>query len=98
MISDCWKAYDILSEKDYNHMKVNHSIEFVNENGDHTNKIKGHWRHAKLLLPSFGARKHMFASYLGEFMWRYEKKEEDLFMEIIKSIAETNFNESHWED
>lgn len=28
IISDYWKAYDILEDIDYTHLKVNHSIEF----------------------------------------------------------------------
>ena len=67
-------------------MKVNHSIEFVNENGDHTNKIEGHWRQAKKHFPSFGVKKLHFSSYLAEFMWRYQNKENDLFIEFIKEI------------
>ena len=33
---------------------VNHSQEFVNEEGDSSNKIEGHWRQAKVKLPPFG--------------------------------------------
>ena len=40
IISDYWKAYDSLNQHDFEHLKVNHSIEFVNSDGDHTNKIK----------------------------------------------------------
>ena len=71
IISDYWKPYDILTDLDFEHLKVNHLIEFKNENGDHTNKYEGHWRQVKNQLPKFGVRKQMFVSYLGEFMWRY---------------------------
>ena len=89
-MSDCWKAYNILSQN-YIHLKVNHSMEFVHENGDHTNKIEGHWRHAKLVLPSFGARKNLFASYVDKFTWGYEHKEDGLFETIMKNIPKTKF-------
>jgi transposase-like protein len=79
VISDCWKAYSKLEKHGYKHLTVNHSKEFVNKDGDHTNKIEGHWRQAKAKLPPFGLRKHTFSSYLAEFMWRYEHKGEDLF-------------------
>ena len=88
IISDCWKAYDVLNKLDYEHLKVNHSIEFVNEEGDHTNKIEGHWRQAKAKLPSFGTNKKLFESPLGEFMWRYANKENDRFIEFLKSVSE----------
>jgi len=42
IISDFWKPYDVLNELGYTHCKVNHSVEYVNEDGDHTNKIEGH--------------------------------------------------------
>ena len=42
IISDCWKAYDTLNQHDFEHLIVNHSIEVVNSDGDHTNKIEGH--------------------------------------------------------
>lgn len=87
IISDYWKAYDILDQKDYIHLKVNHSIEFTNSEGDHTNKIEGHWRQAKSKMPNFGIRKDHFRSHLGEFMWRYGNYNVDLFAEFIKCIT-----------
>ena len=43
-VSDCWKGYINLSKYGYVHKTVNHSQEFVNHTGGHTNKIEGHWR------------------------------------------------------
>ena len=88
IISDFWKPYDILSERDFTHLKVNHSIEYVNSDGDHTNKIEGHWRQAKSKLPCFGVRKHHFDTHLGEFMWRYSNKGNDLFNNFIYQITQ----------
>ena len=79
IISDCWKAYCNLEKYGYTHRTVNHSKEFVNKDGDNTNKMEGHWRHAKVKMPPFGARKHHFSSYLAEFMWRYTNRDNDLF-------------------
>ena len=40
IISDCWKAYDSLSKEGFNHLKVNHSVNFVDpDSGAHTNTI-----------------------------------------------------------
>ena len=91
IISDYWKAYNTLStlnDRDYEHLKVNHSLHFVNGNGDHTNKIEGNWRHAKVSMPPFGARKHHFAGYLAEFMWRSSKEKTcDVFINMIEDIS-----------
>ena len=54
IISDCWKAYDALKDMDFEHLKVNHSVQFVSDDGNHTNKIEGHWRQAKYSFPPFG--------------------------------------------
>ena len=75
IISDCWKAYCKLEKYGYTQKTVNRSKEFVNDNGDCTNKIEGHWRQTKAKLPPFGVRKHRFSSYLVEFMWRYMDKD-----------------------
>lgn len=87
IVSDFWKPYDILSELDFEHLKVNHSVEFVNCNGDHTNKIEGHWRQVKSTLPSFGVKKSHFSSYMAEFMWRYANKDQDLFSKFICDLS-----------
>ena len=42
IISDCWKGYINLRKYGYTHETVNHSKEFVNEEGAHTNKIEGY--------------------------------------------------------
>jgi len=86
IVSDCWKAYINLEREGYVHKTVNHSKEFVNDDGDHTNKIEGHWRQAKAKLPTFGIRKLFFSSYLAEFMWRYMHKDDDLFSVFLSDI------------
>ncbi|XP_028416130.1 uncharacterized protein LOC114543892 [Dendronephthya gigantea] len=86
IVSDCWKAYSKLELNGYQHRLVNHSKEFVNEDGFHTNKIEGHWRQAKSKLPCFGVRKLAFSSYLAEFLWRYENKGKDLFSIFLNDI------------
>ena len=72
IISDCWKVYTNLMGNCYNHKSVNHSEEFVNDYGNHTNKIEGHWRQMKANLPSHGRRKFHYSYYLAEFLWRYK--------------------------
>ena len=41
LVSDFWKAYSNLENYGYSNRTVNHSKEFVNFDGAHTNKIEG---------------------------------------------------------
>ncbi len=38
IVSDCWKAYINLEKQEYEHRLVNHSKEFVNNEGLHIKK------------------------------------------------------------
>ena len=51
-----------------------------------TNKMEGHWRHAKVKMPPFGVRKHHFSLYLAEFMWRYRNKKNYLFEMFLQDV------------
>lgn len=86
IISDCWKAYSNLEKYGYTHSTVNHSKEIVNKDGDSTNKMERHWRHAKAKMPPFGVGKHHFSSYLVEFMWRYTNRDNDLFEVFLQNV------------
>ena len=86
IVSDCWTPYTNLDKHRYVHKCVNHSKEFVNVDGDHTNKIEGHWQQAKAKMPSFGVRKYIFSSHLAKFLWRYEHKGKDLFEAFLLDV------------
>ena len=66
VISDCWRAYNCLSDEGYRHMTVNHSINFVDPvTGAHTNTIERKWRDLKALIPHYGRRPEQFIAYLA---------------------------------
>lgn len=91
IISDCWKAYDgLANEPDYIHLKVNHSLNFVDpDSGAHTQKIENTWREAKRRnKKQFGTHRQMLDSYLCEFVWRMRNKHECPFTAIMKDIKE----------
>ncbi len=87
--TDCWKSYNSLKEKGFDHLEVNHSKEFKNpETGACTNGIEGDWRHAKVSLPDYGVKKGDHQGYLAEFMWRRREAGSDLFLSIIQHCNE----------
>src|SRR5690349_2050894 len=58
IILDYWKAYDCLNHSGYEHLKVNHSINFKDpETGAHTNSIELSWQAAKATMSSSGCCK-----------------------------------------
>ena len=55
----------------YEHSTVNHSVEFVNRLGEHTNAIESYWRHMKHRFQHmYGIQHNYLDTYLDEFMWR----------------------------
>ncbi len=85
--SDCWKGYFNLALHGYQHQTVNHSLEYITEDGVHTNNIEGHWFHLKRSLPRHGTRKPHYESHIAEFIWRYSHRDEDLFFSFLAAIA-----------
>ena len=65
---------------------VNHSVEFDNKEGFHTNKIEGNWPQIKARLPTHGRKKENFSSYLAELKWRYIHGGEDLWKAFLRDI------------
>lgn len=71
IISDCWRAYDCLEDEGFQHLKVNHSLHYVNpETGAHTNTIEAVWSAIKRMLRNTPHKDDMFDSYLFEYVWR----------------------------
>ncbi len=67
VIRDCWKAYDRLGSAGYNHLKVNHSLNFVDPGtGAHTNTIESLWWQIKRQLSDTHARNSKWDLHLSE--------------------------------
>lgn len=87
VISDLWKAYNTISNYGYEHLTVNHSIQFVNpETRAHTNTVENMWMRAKQRNKrQCGTNRSLLFTYLQEFMWR-EKFGKNPFYHIISHI------------
>ena len=88
--SDQWKAYNSLTEEGYKHLTVNHSIQFISEDGVHTQLIEALWSQVKMILKlKRGTRKKMLPGYLDFYSFlclaKFRKKSPlKLFLEIIQ--------------
>jgi len=94
--SDSWRAYHGLNALGYQHSTVNHSIEFVAQDGTYTQKIESHWRALRRMFSPGGRRHDDIADYLVEFLWRQKCRRDGLdpFPELIK-ILRTRINGSY---
>lgn len=91
IISDCWKAYNCLSEEGFKHITVNHKLNFVDpKTKAHTNTIERKWRDGKRSVPAFGRRSHHFVGYLATFMFKFHipdpTKRFHVFMEAAAKL------------
>lgn len=87
IISDYWKAYDKLNEHGFIHQKVNHSLEFVNnQTGAHTNTIESNWYSIKKSIKS-GTTKTHYSEYFQEWLWRRRFHGQDLFHVFWKHVG-----------
>lgn len=86
VITDEFKAYNILDKKtNHIHLKVDHTKEFVSENGVHTNTIESFW--ATLKRGILGIYHHVSAdylqSYVNEFCFRYNNRKNDGMFDLV---------------
>ena len=92
ILSDKWKDYSCLKDEGYNHLTVNHSVEFKNKKtGACTNLIESTCNAVKKSLPKYGTQKQLYDSYLVEYCIRkkYLNNAEDkslTFLELIKRV------------
>ena len=54
---------------DYEHISVNHSIEFVDAEGNHSNNMEATWRTVKMRVPTRKRNNHVLQEHLFEVMW-----------------------------
>ena len=87
VVSDLWRAYNMVGANGYNHLTVNHSLHFVDPvTGAHTNEVENMWMLAKRRnKKECGTARSLIDTYLVEFMWRL-KFGQDPFESILRNI------------
>ena len=87
--SDTFRPYFTLNQLGYQHQMVNHSREFVSEDGVCTNTIESLWGEIKADLKiRRGYNAQQISLVLDEFMYRREFREDDIFEKILEHIAD----------
>jgi transposase-like protein len=89
IMTDCWPSYNPLNVNGYNHLKVNHSINFVNRQTlANTQKIECNWCHMETALTIGGKNHELITQYLCEYIWRrhYRKVGADMFIQFRNYI------------
>ncbi|XP_066253403.1 uncharacterized protein [Euwallacea similis] len=72
IVSDCWRAYDVLKNEEYQHLQINHSLQYVDPNDPqiHTQNIERVWRDVRGGIPRYGRKEPHFVGYLAEFLFK----------------------------
>jgi transposase-like protein len=71
IISDCWRAYDCLDDEGFEHLRVNHSINFVDpDTGAHTNRIESSWGACKAVVLRQHRNKRMVEGHLAVYLFQ----------------------------
>ncbi|XP_011858202.1 PREDICTED: uncharacterized protein LOC105555769 [Vollenhovia emeryi] len=89
IISDCWRSYDCLNSEGFQHLKVNHSMNFVDpETGAHTQHIERVWREVRANVPRYGVREPHLLGFLAEYLFKRVHKYEQRLSSFFSVIAE----------
>lgn len=85
--SDTWRGYTGLAAKGYVHRLVDHGKkEYSDKKGNHINGLEGFWGYLKRKLSARGGiRRKRLPLYLGEYVWRYNHRNQN-FKDQEKSL------------
>ncbi|XP_071577543.1 uncharacterized protein [Temnothorax nylanderi] len=88
IMSDCWRSYNCLNSEGFQHLTVNHSVNFVDpDTGAHTQHIERVWREVRANIPRYGTRTHHLAGYLAEYLFKRVHKYEERLQSFFCAIA-----------
>lgn len=73
IISDCLRAYNCLNEEGFQHLTINHSMNFIDpETGAHTQTIERTWRDIRSTIPKYGVWEEHFDGYLAQYQFKWK--------------------------
>ena len=89
VMSDLWRAYNSLGTAGFQHLTVNHSMNFVDPiTGAHTQSVERSWKSAKERNKRHnGTHRQILDSYLCEWMWDQRHSNVDKFDRIWADIV-----------
>lgn len=95
IISDCWRSYDTLGEKGFEHLKVNHKYNFVDpETGAHTQNIERTWRDIKDCIPKYGRKSDHYTGYFAEYLFKRNYSLTERIIPFFEAMAKYRSVES----
>lgn len=75
--TDEWRGFADLGLDGYTHKSVNHSLEYVDKQGSHTNSIESFWSFATRRMAKFnGISRHVFVLHLKECEFRFNHRDD----------------------
>jgi transposase-like protein len=86
--SDTWRAYTGIASQGYVHRLVNHGErQYSDGKGNHINGLEGFWGYLKRKLASKGGiRREKLPLYLGEYVWRYNHRNDSDKMKVKRIL------------
>jgi IS1 family transposase len=89
--TDCWRGYHQLRTLNVRHVKINHGINFVDQQtGAHTNNIEGTWNGLKLVIKQRNRSEELIEEHLREFIWRRKNKNR-LWQSFLEALRNTYY-------
>jgi len=86
--SDSWKSYNGLVFYGYEHTRISHDKELVDNKKNHINGIESFWSYVKNKLSKYyGIRHEYFYLYLKEFEFRFNNKNKNIEQLLIKIVS-----------
>ena len=87
--TDGWKAYDSLVREGYKHHRVHHHKDEFVRGKNHVNGIESFWSYVKFRMTKLrGVRKERFVVHLLESAWRFNHKNENIYLLLLRNLRE----------